>query len=243
MVYLFALLVAYLVGAFPSGVVVVRIVRGIDVRRIGSRRSGATNVMRAAGPLSGAAVLLLDLAKGAVPVWLGLWLGDPGAGAAYWSSFLGFPAAWPLPAEMLSPLWVGMFCGLAAIAGHNWPVYIRFRGGRGVSTSVGTLIPLAPFVAAGVFLAGVLVIALTRYVSLGSMTGAGLTPVGLLLQACFVPVPIPLILYGALIGGMIIFQHYDNLVRLLTGKERRLGDPVKVPPPDPPGGAGSVGDG
>ncbi len=230
MVYFVVALLAYLIGSFPSGVVVVRVGRGFDVRRVGSKRSGATNVLRSAGVVSAVIVFLLDLAKGVLAVLLGQWLAGSAWVGARCAGWLGVSPAWPLPASWLSPLWAGMAAGLAAVAGHNWPVYIRFRGGRGVTTTLGALIPLAPWVATAAFVVAVVLIARTRYVSLGSVVGAALVPVGLFLQAIFVPVPVPLLLYGLFVAGMITFQHRDNIARLRAGTERKLGQKVETPP-------------
>lgn len=230
MLYLLAVVLAYLIGSFPSGVVVVRIVRGFDVRRIGSRRSGATNVLRAAGPWSATAVFVLDVAKGALAVFLGQWLADSPWLAERCMGFLGIHPGWPLPGHLVVPLWVGLAAGFAAIAGHNWPVYVRFQGGRGVATALGTLIPLAWYVAAGCFLVGLAVVALTRYVSLGSVLGAALVPPGLLALGLLGLVPLSTILYGLAIAGVVIFQHRDNIGRLRAGTERKLGQKVDVPP-------------
>jgi len=214
MAYLLAVLLAYLIGSFPSGVVVVRIARGIDVRRVGSRRSGATNVFRTAGVPSALITFFLDVFKGAAAVWLGMWLAGR---ASTWG------LAWPLSPEMVVPLWSGLAAGLAAIAGHNWPIYLRFHGGRGVSTTLGTIIPLAPVVAGVGFLVGIALIILSRYASLGSLVGCLVIPTGLLLQSAFAPTPWPLIVYGTVVAGTIIFQHRDNIARLRAGTERRLG--------------------
>lgn len=231
MLYLPAVLLAYLMGSFPSGVVVVRLIQGIDVRRIGSRRSGATNVLRAAGLLPALAVFFLDVLKGTAAVWIGKWLAGSVWVQERWQAVLSRPAGWPLPAEAFSPLYAGLLCGLAAIAGHNWPVYIRFQGGRGVATTLGTLLPLVPAVAGTAFLLGLTVVAVSRYVSLGSIIGAAFVPLGLLLQSLFFPFSLPLFLYSLLVAGIIIFQHRDNIARLLSGTERRLGRP-SLPRPD-----------
>lgn len=235
MVYLATALMAYLIGSFPSGVVVVRIARGIDVRRVGSRRSGATNVFRTAGVGSAIVVFLLDVLKGAAAVWLGMWLGGSPALASRWQAWAEVPTAWPLPAGAASALWAGLVAGLAAIAGHNWPVYVRFQGGRGVSTTLGTMIPLAPVVAGVGFLVGISIIIVSRYASMGSLIGCLVLPSGLVLQSCFVPVPLATILYATLVAGVIIFQHRDNIARLRAGTERKLGASAEPPPKPPPG--------
>ena len=225
---LLAAIVAYLMGSFPSGVVVVRLARGFDIRQVGSRRSGTTNVLRAAGAVSAAIVFLLDVLKGAGVVWLGRWMMHSPwvAGRLLWT---GRPAVWPLPDTAAVLLGIELACGLAAIVGHNWPIYIRFRGGRGVATTMGTLIALAPFVALGCFVVAAAVIVLSRFVSLGSVTGAGLVPVGLLLQMLFGSLPFLTFLYGLLVAGAIVFQHRDNIARLHAGTERRLGERADLP--------------
>ena len=234
MIYLLVIVLAYLIGSFPSGVAVVRIVRGIDVRWVGSRRSGATNVFRAAGIVSAFIVFALDTLKGAVAVWLGMWLAGAPAVAARWVAWTGVTTSWPLPLAAVSPVWAGLAAGLAAIAGHNWPIYIRFRGGRGVSTTLGTIIPLSPLVAGVGFLVGVSIILVSRYASLGSLIGCLVIPAGLLVQSLFVPVPFVVILYGVFVAGMIIFQHRDNIGRLKAGTERKLGARAEPPRSDGP---------
>jgi len=230
MIHLLAVVLAYLIGSFPSGVVVVRMGRGFDIRQVGSRRSGMTNVLRGAGVVSAVVVFLLDVIKGAGAVWVGRWLMHSTWVGNHVLAWTGRPAGWPLPSVAQIPTYTELACGLAAIVGHNWPIYVRFRGGRGVNTTFGTLIALAPYVAAGAFLGGAIVIASTRYVSLGSVIGACLVPVGLFLQAILGSLPIPVFLYGLLTAGTIVFQHRDNIARLRAGTERRLGEQAKTPP-------------
>ncbi len=230
MLYLLTVLVGYLLGSFPSGVVVVRIVRRMDVRRIGSRRSGATNVFRAAGWVPALVVFLLDVLKGTAAVALGRWMAGSSWVQERCQTLFARPAGWPLPAEF-SSLYAGLLCGLAAIAGHNWPIYIRFRGGRGVATTLGTLLLLSPAVAGTAFLLGLGVVVVSRYASLGSITGAALVPPGLLLQSLLLPFSLPIFLYGLLVAGIILFQHRDNIRRLLSGTERRVGGPAEPPSP------------
>jgi glycerol-3-phosphate acyltransferase PlsY len=213
-------LLAYLVGSFPSGVVVVRLARGIDVRQVGSRRSGTTNVLRAAGALAAATVFILDVLKGAGAVWLARWLALSPRLEALWSqgSF-----AWPLLDGPSRATWLAIGAGLTALCGHNWPIYVRFRGGRGVATALGSFLPLAPYPAVGAAVVGIGVIALSRYVSLGSIIGTCALPIGLALQAVYGALAWPVVWYGVAVAALIVFQHRDNIARLRAGTERRLG--------------------
>lgn len=224
--YLLAVVLAYLLGSFPTGVVVVRLARGFDVRRIGSQRSGTTNVIRAAGAAAGAAVFVLDVLKGLASVWLGRSMAESGWLGHLWGAWTARSVSWPLSGSSLA-LWVPLTCGLAAIAGHNWPVYIRFHGGRGVATGLGTLLALFPLVAGISLLVGLGVIALTRYVSLGSISGVLCIPLGLFVQMAVASLPLPHLFYGVLVAGVTVFQHRDNIARLRAGTERRLGDPAR----------------
>ncbi len=190
-------LAAYLLGAIPFGVIIGRLSLGVDVREYGSGRMGATNVQRTVGTWAGATVFLADLAKGAGAVLL---------------------ARLFLDAEMAA---VGV--GLVAIAGHNWPVFLRFRGGRGVTTSLGGLAALSWPIGLLAFGLGVGIIALSRYVSLGSMVGSvGVALVVLVLVALGWQ-PLWLFLFAGPMAGMIVFQHRDNISRLRAGQERKLG--------------------
>ncbi len=229
MVYLLAILLAYLIGAFPSGVVVVRIARGFDVRTVGSRRSGATNVLRASGLPSAIIVFVLDVFKGTGAVWLGQWMAGSTALHERWQAVVGRAATWPL-AGPVPTTWIALLCGLAAIAGHNWPVYIRFKGGRGVATTFGTCLPLAPALIAVVFVISAAIAFSTRYMSLGSVVGAALIPVAMLGQVLLGLAPWGAVFYGVAVGGLIIFQHLDNVARLRAGTERKIGEAVKPPP-------------
>ncbi len=213
-------LLAYLIGSFPSGVVVVRLARGIDVRQVGSRRSGTTNVLRAAGALAAATVFILDVLKGAGAVWLARWLALSPRLEALWSqgSF-----AWPLLDGPSRATWLAIGAGLTALCGHNWPIYVRFRGGRGVATALGSFLPLAPYPAIGAAVVGIGVIALSRYVSLGSIIGTCALPIGLALQAVYGALAWPVVWYGVAVAALIVFQHRDNIARLRARTERRLG--------------------
>lgn len=187
---------AYLVGSVPFSFLVARLYGVPDVRRHGSGNVGATNVLRSAGTTAGVLALLLDAAKGALPVMAAARLGS---GAAY------------LPE----------LAAVAAVLGHLFPVWLGFRGGKGVATGAGAFLSLAPratLAAAGVFLATV---ALTRYVSLGSVVGALSLPLlawasGASLATCLV---------AAVVAALVVVGHRGNLARLRQGREHRLGAP------------------
>ena len=194
-----AVLLAYLLGSIPTGTIVARVYRNVDITRVGSQRTGATNVLRTLGPGAAAVVFLGDALKGAIAV---------------------------LAAQTLAPndAWVVSLAALAAMAGHNFSVFIRFRGGRGVTTGLGALLCIAPWAALGAVILGSVLIATTKYVSLGSMTGAaagGLIVAGMALAGLL---PGPYFWFGLTAAIFIVTSHRDNLARLAKGSERRLGE-------------------
>ncbi len=204
-----AVALGYLSGALPWGLWLGLWARGVDVRTIGSRNLGATNVYRSLGAGLGVLTLLLDIAKGGLPVWLvpRLLLGPnlPAVGAA-------FPGG---------PAWCAIAVGLAAVAGHVWTCFAAFKGGKGVATTVGVLLALSPpafAVFVGVF---VVTVALSRFISLGSVLGSVAFATSL---AWFSPggPRSPLFVVGALIALLVIVRHRENLARLLRGEERRF---------------------
>ena len=185
--------VGYLMGSISFAVLLVRWKTGKDIRTEGSGNAGATNVLRAHGKAMGLLVALLDVAKGAAAVLLvRLVTADPRAAAA---------------------------AAFAAILGHVFPLYYGFRGGKGVATAVGAFLALAPLptlVCIGVF---VVAVALTRYVSVGSMLAMSLLPavMGLFHET------LPVVISAAAAAVLIVFKHLENLKRLAAGSERKLG--------------------
>lgn len=195
------ILLAYLLGATPFSYLIVRALRGIDVRTVGSGNAGATNVLRAAGKGPAILALALDVGKGAAAVLLARWLGA-------------------------SPT-VVCAVGVAAVVGHIYPVWLGFRGGKGVATAIGTLLSLAFLPTLVSLLLLVAVVATTRYVSLGSMVAVGTLPLWIALGGALgwidSPWVAPLLGATVAIAALVIFKHRENIGRLRAGTESRLG--------------------
>jgi len=203
-------IIGYLLGSIPFGVLIGRRGSRVDVRQYGSGKTGATNVLRTAGKKTAILVASLDLSKGALAVvFAGLIVGRD-------YLVVGNFGLGMLIAQVLA--------ALAAVAGHIWPVFLKFQGGRGVATFLGGLIVLCP--AAALFGGEILIMSavLTRFVSLGSIAGAVGTYAILVPLTIMNGFPIELLAY-ALIGTIIIVvMHRDNITRLISGKERKLGE-------------------
>jgi len=184
---------AYLIGSIPTGVIVARVTGARDPRTLGSGNIGATNVGRAAGKGAGIVTLVGDGLKGALPT----------AAALFFAS---------------SPLAVGV-TAFAAFFGHLFPLFLRFRGGKGVATALGLFLVISPVATLGAVLIFVLLLIVWRYVSLGSIVAAASMPVLLALlpsSRAFAPL-------GVVVGAMVIVKHGDNIRRLVAGRENRLG--------------------
>jgi glycerol-3-phosphate acyltransferase PlsY len=202
--FLAALLVGYLLGAIPFGVIVARLVGGADPRTIGSERTGATNTVRALGRGWGLAVGLLDVAKGLVAAGVGAAIGG---------------------AVGLTPEWVAAGGCVAAVTGHIRSVFIGFRGGRGVATAAGGFLVLVPAALLIVIPIIGLVVAVTRYVSLGSIIGAISAPLVVAVLYAAERASGADVAYAAVVGALIVLAHADNIARLRAGTERRIGSP------------------
>jgi glycerol-3-phosphate acyltransferase PlsY len=192
MTRIIVVVVAYLLGSIPFGYLIVRRKMGADIRQTGSGGTGATNVTRRAGKAAGVLTLLLDAAKGSAAVLIARAVaGDD---------------------------WLIAAAAIAALVGHMFPVWLSFRGGKGVATGVGIFLVLAPIALLGAGVIFIAIVALTRYVSLGSIIAAILIPVFVWLLSDLRP-----LLVAAIVGAaLIIFAHRGNIQRLVSGTESRI---------------------
>ena len=189
-----ALAAAYLIGGIPFGYLVVKWKTGADVRSSGSGNIGATNVLRTTGRAAGVVTLLLDIAKGACAVWLTDMLT---AGNIHWMSA----------------------AAVAVMAGHAFPIFLKFHGGKAVASFIGAYLYLAPLALLAVLIVWLAAVAYTRYVSLGSILMAGTFPlaVWLLMQP-----PLSLVAASIVSGGFVIYRHRPNIARIRAGTEHVL---------------------
>lgn len=207
-----AVLLSYLVGSIPFGYLTGRLVGGIDIRRHGSGNIGATNVGRVLGRKWFVIVLLLDFLKGFGPVWVfpDLMTRMTGGQAASSSWYVQQPHTM-------------VFCGLGAIAGHLWPIALRFRGGKGVATGLGVVVVIAPEATVVAALCGAAVVLLTRYVSVGSILAATVFAVWQLVTLAepFASNNLTVTCFSLLLPILIAVRHRSNLKRLREGTEPR----------------------
>lgn len=223
--HMIVVIIAYLIGSIPFGYLVVRAKKGTDVRDTGSGGTGATNVSRRAGKVAGVVTLVLDAFKGAAAVVIAgmiLGLSEFGVGVR-----MGGRLAIPiLNVSMESANWWLAAAAIAVILGHIFPVWLGFRGGKGVATGVGVFLVLAPIAVALAAVVFVFLVWLTRYVSLGSIVAAAAIPFFVLLQGKFFgPFPgLAPVLTAAIAGAvLIIFAHRQNIGRLIQGTESKFG--------------------
>jgi glycerol-3-phosphate acyltransferase PlsY len=184
-------LIAYLLGGVPFGYLLVRLATGRDIRASGSGNIGATNVLRTAGRVAGIATLLLDIGKGFLAVWLE-------------GRLTGVNVHWMSAAAV------------AVMIGHSYPLFLRFRGGKAVAAFVGAYLCLTPVPLVAVLLVFAAAVAWTRYISLGSILGAGTFPLAVWLIE---HPPATVVLAAVLSGALIIYRHRDNIARLRAGTE------------------------
>jgi len=191
MMPLLALAVAYLIGGIPFGYLLVRMKSGEDVRSMGSGNIGATNVLRTSGRAVAVATLLLDIAKGFVAVWLAAKLTD---NSIVWTSL----------------------AALAVMAGHAYPVFLKFRGGKAVASFVGAFLYLTPIPLLAALILFVIVVAATHHISMGSIIAAASLPLATWL---ILHPPAPVIVASLIAGAFVVVRHRENIQRIRAGKE------------------------
>lgn len=216
-------IIAYLLGSIPFGYLIVRATEGGDIRATGSGGTGATNVSRRAGISAGVITLVLDALKGAAAVVVAGWVLNvplvhltPSVltGEVFGNSGLSFHQAY----------WCLWGAAIAAIVGHMFPVWLGFRGGKGVATGVGVFLILTQGAVAFAGVIFILIVLVTRYVSLGSIIAAVTIPLFVLLQNLISPTPefAPVITAATVIAVLIVFAHRANIGRLMKGNESKL---------------------
>ncbi|OXM88282.1 acyl-phosphate glycerol 3-phosphate acyltransferase [Paenibacillus rigui] len=188
------IIIGYLIGSISFSYLAGKLLKGIDIRNHGSGNAGATNTLRVLGKGPAITVLLLDAVKGLVAVWIGRWLSGGDA-------------------------LVETLCGLAAISGHNWPIYFGFRGGKGIATTIGVMLFLAPMPVVYAGIVAILTIALTRYVSLGSLLLTAILPI----LIWFMGYPKEVFWLSLLLFAFAAFRHRTNIVKLIKGQENKIG--------------------
>ena len=196
-------LAAYLLGSFPTGYLLGKYLKGIDIREHGSGSTGATNVLRTIGKTAGLTVLLTDISKGAIAVALVRLLYN------YNSDLL--PETW-------KP-WLIIITALTAILGHSKSVWLGFTGGKSVATGIGVVLLVNPWLALGTLSAFGITIAVSKIVSLSSIIGA----LTLIILAVTLGQPLPYIIFATLAGGYVVLRHRTNIQRILAGEEPKLG--------------------
>jgi len=199
----YVIIIAYLFGSIPTAIIAGKLLKNIDIREHGSGNAGATNVFRVLGPKWGIIVLIIDILKGFVPV--------------FWLAALIHPQADTL-------IYYQILAAISAIAGHVWTIFAGFRGGKGVGTAAGVFLGLAPLPLSAALLIFVIIVAVSRYVSLGSLLGSLCFLLILLVQRFLMQVNIPdILLYLAVIVVAIIwYAHRSNIGRLFKGNENKI---------------------
>jgi len=209
--------IAYLLGSFPTGYIAVKQLKGIDIREVGSGSTGATNVLRTLGKGPGAFVLVLDSLKGVLAIAL----------VYYLFSFEPIQNYIPptVDAKLWQP-WLAILAGLAAILGHSKSIFLGFTGGKSVAISLGILLAMSwqvGLATTGVF---AVIVAISRIVSLSSIVGAIAVPILMVL----LHQPLPYILFGIAGGLYVILRHRNNIERLLAGTEPKIGQNLTTEP-------------
>ncbi len=190
------LIISYMVGSISFAYYICKIFYSINIRQYGSGNPGATNVLRVLGKKPALIVFTADLLKGLIMVSLGRFFGG----------------------ERLA-----LLSAIAVVIGHNWPVFLNFKGGKGIATSFGAIIGISPKVGLIILIIGITIIYVSRYVSLGSISAAVLLPVILIV----LKYPLAHIVTGLVLGIIAVYRHRDNIGRLIAGRENKIGQRVR----------------
>ncbi|RNC83111.1 MAG: glycerol-3-phosphate 1-O-acyltransferase [Balneola sp.] len=211
------LFISYILGSIPSAIWVGKVFKGVDVREHGSGNAGTTNTFRVLGVPFGVTVFVLDFMKGFVP--------------SFWLSVVAFDLfSGPLsPPNWEVEAFLKIACGLFAVIGHMFPVFAKFRGGKGAATACGMLFGIEPISISISFLIFVIVILATRYVSLASMLSSFVYPITLLVMKYGLGMEVDgsIIIFSVLIASGIIYRHKSNIQRLRDGTESKVGSSKK----------------
>ena len=196
--FILSVISVYLLGSFPTSFILAKTLKGIDIREVGSKNAGATNVLRTAGKLPALITLVIDLLKGFLAVTVV---------APFFYRFLP-----EIEYDFYRP-----FLGFIAVAGHIWSVFLRFKGGKGVATTLGVAVGIAPLILLPSLAIWLIVFFITHYVSLASILALSIFPIlALIFNQSFYTV-----LFGAAICGLVIYKHSENISRLLRGAENK----------------------
>lgn len=207
--YIMVIIAAYLIGSIPSGLLIGTYFYNKDLRLYGSRNIGATNAYRVLGKVGGLSVFLCDAVKGAIGTYLGYIMVE-------YIIIEYMPTLWLAhPNETVSMMIAG---GISAILGHNFSVFLKFSGGRGVATGLGVMLCLVPTISLMVLAVWIVIVGLTKYVSLGSVISAALVPILMYL----LDEPMELVIFGLVAAFFVIYKHKDNIKRLLAGTELKV---------------------
>jgi len=200
---LLILVISYIIGSFPTAIIAGKLQKNIDIRDHGSGNAGATNVLRILGWRTALVVLLIDMLKGFIPVfWLAAWIHSSGDGLIY----------------------LQILAVIAAICGHIWTIFAGFKGGKGVGTAAGAFMGLAPIPLLVALITFIIVVSLTKYVSLGSILSALIFLFVMIIQKFLTAYSIPdLLLYLTITVVLLIWiLHYSNIKRLISGTENKV---------------------
>lgn len=225
----FIVMVSYFLGSIPSGFLIAKS-QGIDIREHGSKNIGATNVWRTMGRRWGLFAFFCDTFKGWLAVTVGVWI------AVKYPITVDLPHGYML-VKTLSADYAGIAAALGCIMGHNFPIWLNFKGGKGVATSLGVMIGMMPLVSLIIFATWAVVFKVSRYVSLASLIGALVLPITVIALMFFGPSKGWVSVHGwgnfyfaVAAGLMVIKRHTANIQRLINGTELRFGDPKSAAP-------------